>query len=311
MSSVTLPTAAWELDLLNLACDAFEGERVYTAYLLERGHVLSEETTRENSKSFYLASGLLPPEKRRAARVLYAFCRVTDDIVDESGQSAQAELAHWKEQALAPHPPADNPLLVAWHDVRARHRIPTGLVRQLIDGIAVDMGKTRYETFAELTRYCYGVASTVGLMAMQIIGYTDPVAVRYAVKLGVALQLTNILRDIGEDLQMGRIYLPQEDLHEFGYCEQDLRDGVIDARFRALMDFEIARTHHLYEESWDGIALLAPDGRLAIAAAADLYRAILGKIVKNGYDVFNRRAHLGAAEKLARLPRLWWQAQMM
>lgn len=305
MSSIILPSARWEEELFDLASAAFEGERVYTSYEMERSYACAGELTREHSKSFYLASGLLPADKRRAVRALYAFCRVTDDLVDENDGSDGAKLEQWRNHALAAHPPAGDPLLLAWHDARLRHRIPIGLVRQLIDGIAVDLVKTRYETFEELTRYCYGVASTVGLMAMQIIGYSDPQATRYAVKLGVALQLTNILRDIGEDLGRDRIYLPQEDLRTFGYREEDLFNGIVDERFRSLMDFEIARTRTLYDEAWEGIALLAEDGRLAIAAAAEFYRAILAKIPKNGYDVFNRRAHLSAGEKLIRLPRLW------
>jgi phytoene synthase len=144
-------------------------------------------------------------------------------------------------------------------------------------------------------------------MAMHIIGYSDRAAIRYAVKLGVALQLTNILRDIGEDSRRGRIYLPQEDLTRFGYSPDELRRGVINERLRALLDFEIGRANELYAEARAGIRLLSPDGRMAIAAAAELYRGILSKIQANGYDVFQRRAHLSTREKLARLPGLWWQ----
>lgn len=299
----------WDREILHLAFEAFESERVQSGQEVERGVAAAEHITRDNSKSFYLASGLLPEAKRRAARVLYAFCRLTDDLIDEAGDDAAVGMAAWRERALAPHPPPDDPILIAWHDVRARHRIPIGYARQLIDGVSLDLHRTRYETFEDLARYCYGVASTVGLMAMHIIGFRDHSAIPYAVKLGVALQLTNILRDVGEDMRQGRIYLPQEDLERFGYAEADLQNAVIDDRLRALMDFEIARAHALYDESWDGIRLLSADGRLAIAAAADLYREILGKIVKNGYDVFSRRAHTTAAEKLGRLPRLWWNVR--
>jgi phytoene synthase len=243
--------------------------------------------------------------------VLYAFCRHTDDIVDEPGDDARERLAAWRARALAPHPPADDILLQAWHDVRLRHRIPLTYARHLLDGIALDLTRSRYDTFDELARYCYGVASTVGLMAMHIIGFAGQDALPYAVKLGVALQLTNILRDVGEDFRQGRIYLPRQDLDRFGYPEEDLARGVIDHRFRALMDFEIERTRRLYAEAWAGIGMLSRDGRLAIAAAADLYREILGKIVDNDYDVFNKRAHLSAREKLVRLPRLWWNVQGM
>jgi phytoene synthase len=301
----------WEHELLRLALEGVENERIHTPSELERGFTLAENATRVHSKSFYLASGLLPYAKRRAARVLYAFCRRTDDIVDKARGDASEELARWRARALASQPGTDDPLLLAWHDVRIRHRIPLTYVSHLLDGIGLDLTQKRYATFDELARYCYGVASTVGLMAMHIIGFKDRSALPYAVKLGVALQLTNILRDVGEDFSQGRIYLPQEDLSRFGYGEDDLARGVVDERFQVLMDFEIARAHRLYAEAWDGIPLLSGDGRLAIAAAGDLYRAILDKIVKNNYDVFQRRAQLSAVEKLARLPRIWWSVQRM
>ncbi len=309
--TMTLQVRRWEDELIGLALEGIESERGYASSELEGGYARAENVTRQSSKSFYLASGLLPRAKRRAVRVLYAFCRFTDDLVDESSAGAAEQLAAWRARALAPHPAGDDVLLQAWHDVRVRHRIPIAYVRHLLDGIGFDLYQSRYATFDELAHYCYGVASTVGLMAMHIIGFKDESALPYAVKLGVALQLTNILRDVGEDFRQGRIYLPQEDLRRFGYGENDLAQGVIDERFRALMAFEIGRTRQLYAEAWDGIRLLSPDGRLAIAAAADLYRAILGKIEENGYDVFNRRAHLGTAKKLARLPGLWLQVGRM
>ncbi len=309
--SLNVETPRWESEILRLALEGIESEPVRTPRELQRGYSLAENVTRLNSKSFYLASGLLPRAKRQAARVLYAFCRVSDDTVDRNPGDPRANLEEWRSRALAAHPPQDDFLLLAWQDVRIRHRIPAPYVQHLLDGIALDLGRVRYETFDELARYCYGVASTVGLMAMHIIGYQDRRAVGYAVKLGLALQLTNILRDVGEDFLQGRVYLPQEDLRRFGYAEADLANQVRDDRFRALMDFEIARARALYAAAWPGIELLSPDGRLAIAGAADLYRGILDKIVRNDYDIFNTRAHLSAAEKLARLPRLWLTVQRM
>lgn len=310
-------TARWEQELLTLALDINDNDTMHPGSpVAEQGYILSERVTRENSKSFYLASGLLPYAKRRAVRVLYAFCRVTDDLVDNA--SAGETLPHllapdldeWRARALA-SPPADDVLLNAWHGVRTNYHIPSAYVHQLIDGIGSDLTTNRYATFEELAKYCYGVASTVGLMAMHIIGYRDRAAIPYAVKLGVALQLTNILRDIGEDFRQGRVYLPQEDLERFCYTEEDLARATIDARFRALIDFEIARARKLYAEAWDGIKMLSPDGRMAIAAAANLYGGILDKIVANQYDVFHRRAHLGSAEKIVRLPGLWCKVRAL
>ena len=314
MEWAPLQLARWEQELLSLALETDNDALHPHSPIQAQGYGLAKRVTRENSKSFYLASGLLPNAKRRAVRVLYAFCRVTDDLVDKAVSqetAAPAEnLAAWRARALAA-PPADDVLLNAWYGVRAQYHIPSTYVRQLIDGIGSDLTTKRYATFEDLAKYCYGVASTVGLMAMHIIGYRDGAAIPYAVKLGVALQLTNILRDLGEDFRQGRVYLPQEDLERFGYTEADLARGAIDVRFRALMDFEIARAKKLYAEAWDGIQMLSPDGRLAIAAAADLYRGILDKIVANQYDVFQRRAHLGTSEKLARLPGLWWNVRAM
>ena len=146
---------------------------------------------------------------------------------------------------------------------------------------------------------------------MYIIGFSGVEAIPFALKLGVALQLTNILRDVGEDWRAGRLYLPQEDLGRFGLSEGDIEAGTVDDRWRAFMRFQIARTRQLYEEAWPGIALLHADGRFAIGAAAELYRAILSDIEANDYDVFSRRAHITAWGKLKRLPAIWWRSKKL
>jgi 15-cis-phytoene synthase len=147
------------------------------------------------------------------------------------------------------------------------------------------------------------------LMAMHIIGFRNEEAIPYAIKLGVALQITNILRDVGEDWRNGRLYLPSEELAQFDLDESDVAAGVIDDRWRNFMRFQIERTHQLYDEAFPGIAMLNADGRFAIAAAADLYRAILGDIERHDYDVFSRRAHISATGKLARLPGIYQRSQ--
>ena len=199
----------------------------------------------------------------------------------------------------------DDPVAVAWADTRMRYQIPWRYAEQLIAGVAQDVEKNRYQTFDELAEYCYGVASTVGLMAMHIVGFQDSRALPYAVKLGVALQLTNILRDVGEDWRNGRLYLPQDELAQFELSEQDIAAGVVDDRWRALMRFQIARTRQLFDEALPGVALLDKDGRFAITAAAQLYRYILDDIEAHDYDVFQRRAHVTTGGKLRRLPAIW------
>lgn len=261
--------------------------------------------TARNSRTFYMASALLPPEKRRAIRCLYAFCRTTDDIVDLPGHDPRQELGQWEERALAKVPANMDDVLLAWHVVRNRYAIPEVFARQLIRAVSKDISCSRYGTFDELLGYCYGVAATVGLMSMSIIGYAGPQAVPYAVKLGLALQLTNILRDVGEDWRNGRLYLPTEDLERFGVEEREIAEGIVDDRWRDLMRFEIARNRALYAEAWPGIAQLHPDGRFAIAAATRLYGAILEDIEGHDYQVFSRRAHVSGVGKLARLPGIW------
>jgi 15-cis-phytoene synthase len=304
----------WEHKLLSLATGAKAPAATSThpaadAALLERAYGYCEALTAAHSRSFHLASALLPRNKRRAMRALYAFCRVCDDLVDEGGPGAEAALAAWQRRALSAHPPVDDPVAVAWTDTRLRYRIPLRYAEQLINGVASDLQPRRYQTFDDLAAYAYGVASTVGLMSMHIIGYAGDEAVPYAIKLGVALQLTNILRDVGEDWRAGRVYLPQQDLALFGLTEADLVRGQVDDRWRAFMRYEIAWNRDLYAEAMPGIQLLNPDGRLAVQAAAEFYRAILDDIEAHDYDVFGRRAHMSKWAKLARLPGLWWRSR--
>jgi phytoene synthase len=272
---------------------------------LTEAAALCREITATHSRTFYLASGLLPPEKRRAMRCLYAFCRTTDDMVDLAGADPRSELTCWKQAALDSTRKHSHPVLRAWHDTRARYGIPMLFAEQLVGAVATDMDRKRYATFDELAHYCYGVASTVGLMSMCIIGYESPRAVSYAIRLGLALQLTNILRDVGEDWNRGRLYLPTEELEHFGISEGDITAARVDNRWRDFMKFQIARNRELYEEAWPGIALLHRDGQFAVAAATRLYAAILQEIERNDCQVFHQRARVTAFGKMARLPGVW------
>ncbi|RPJ17354.1 MAG: phytoene/squalene synthase family protein, partial [Chloroflexi bacterium] len=184
---------------------------------LRKAYKQAEKITAQHSKSFYFASGLLPEEKRSAVRALYAFCRTVDDIVDEPSEvERDSQLDYWRAMAETASF-ADNDLVAAaWADTLTRYHIPRHYALQLIDGVARDLVQSRYQTFDELATYCYGVASTVGLMSMYIVGFHSSEAVSYAIKLGVALQMTNILRDVGEDHKNGRLYLPREELAFYG-----------------------------------------------------------------------------------------------
>jgi phytoene synthase len=308
-----LMQAHWERNLINLAGNIpHPSSRPVFSYWagdasLEKAYALCSKVAAHHSKSFYMASGLLPEEKRSAARALYAFCRTVDDIVDEGSiVGREAELDYWRGVAQGTlHPRADDLVAQAWADTRSRYHIPARYALQLIDGVARDVNQTRYKNFDDLATYCYGVASTVGLMSMYIVGFKSNEALPYAIKLGVALQLTNILRDVGEDYRNGRIYLPKDELKLFGVSQSDLARGVIDDKWRAFMKFQIQRTRELYAESEKGIKFLERDGQLAIGAASTFYQGILDAIEANDYDVFSKRANLSSWGKVSRIPGLW------
>lgn len=272
-----------------------------------------EAVTKDHSKSFYMATSFLPFAERRAIRAFYAFCRTTDDMVD-GPRASLVNLDEWRHAARRPAAAQTNRVLLAWADTREHYHLPTQYCEELIDGCEMDLRISRYDTFDQLQRYCYFVASTVGLISMHIIGSVDgrPFDARTtqaAIDLGIALQLTNILRDVGEDLTRGRIYLPLEDLARFGYTEQNLLGRVNDERFQRLMQYQIDRTNALYTNNLFGLTQLKADGRMAVGSAILLYRSILEKIVHNGYNVFTRRAHLSTAEKLMRLPGIYAQVR--
>lgn len=279
------------------------------ALTLQQAFAHTEQLTRRHSATFYTATGLLPAAARRAIRALYAFCRTTDDLVDLE-TATLADVERWRSEARLSAGRQVDPTLQAWAQIREHYDVDVRYQEELIDGVTLDLKQQRYETWADLRRYCYLVASTVGLLSMPIIGLaagaTFTQAKPYAVTLGIALQLTNILRDIGEDAQRGRVYLPLEDLRRFDLTPDDILQGVKDQRFVALMRFEIARAQALFDEALPGIALLAPAARPAVGAAALLYRAILGRIEAIGYDVHRQRAHTTGLEKLLRLPGILW-----
>jgi 15-cis-phytoene synthase len=308
----TIYTPLWEHALLPLAYEAEHQNKAPTlvpvnnSALLDFAYNYCATVTSRHSRTFYLATSLLPPEKRRAMRALYAFCRVCDNIVDNSTGDAEEELATWRQKALMPTPPPDDLIALAWADTRLRYQIPLHYAEQLIDGVECDLHQQRYQTFKDLATYAYGVASTVGLMSMHIIGFAGDQAIPYAIELGVALQMTNILRDVREDWYAGRIYLPMDEIATFGLTEADLGQGQIDDRWRALMCFQIERNRLLYAEAKPGIALLNSDGRFAVAAASELYSAILDDIEAHDYDVFSRRAHVSTWDKVHKLPSIWW-----
>lgn len=312
---MSLLIESWENRLLAEAYAPLENFLRHEVELLidqahrQRAYHQCELITREHSRTFYIASSMLPQDQKLAMRALYAFCRVSDDLVDRNPHDKATSLADWRQRSLTGVPLENDLVARAWVDARTRYHIPRQYAEQLLDGIATDLTQARYQSFDELAHYCYAVASTVGLMSMHIVGYSSKEAIPYAVKLGVALQMTNILRDVGEDWRNGRLYLPQDELAAYGLTEDDIARGTIDDRWRAFMGFQIERTRRLYADALPGIALLGQRGRVAVGAAAELYQAILKDIEANDYDVFTRRAHVDDRQKLLLMPGIWWRAR--
>ena len=274
-----------------------------------------ESITRAHARTFALASSFLPARKRRGAYAVYAFCRLADDIVDRAEGRDRAlltaELDLYRAgvaEAIVGRP--EGPVFrELWRTVQ-EFKVPADVLEELLNGVACDLQPTHYGTWADLTGYCEGVASSVGSMCTFIFGVTGGEevrerAIRYARTLGVAMQLTNILRDVGEDAARGRCYLPDADLATFGLtADRVLHDPTLkdDPRWTQLMRHEVARARALYRAASPGIALLAPDSQRCARACADGYAAILGAIERNNYDSFTVRARVG---NLARASLLW------
>ncbi len=267
---------------------------------LESLYTQAAVETAKGSKSFFFAARWFPPDVARAAYAVYWFCRYTDDLVDECAnlQQGREDLEQWAAMlhaALAGEVPS-HPVLRVFLDTARRYSIPDEYPLDLIEGMRMDLDGVRYASFADLRVFCYRVASVVGLMMSHVIGFREP-ALTYAVDLGIAMQLTNILRDVGEDLERGRIYLPADEMQRFGYSEYDLRRRLYNDSFRELMRFEAARARAYYAQAEPGIALLDSRGRFAVKVASDVYRQILVRIEASGYDVFQQRAVVSPARK--------------
>ena len=293
---------------------------------LQESYERCRQITAEYSKTFYMGTMLMPEAKRQAIWAIYVWCRRTDELVDgpQAKFTTESTLDHWESQLeslFLGHPKDD--LDVAMVDTLGRFDLDIQPFRDMIDGQRMDLQRARYDTFEELKLYCYRVAGTVGLMSTTVMGMdtnvnaspwrqSNPVMppIAEAVSLGIANQLTNILRDVGEDARRDRIYLPLEDLSLFDYTQEDLLNGVIDDRWRSLMRFQIQRALKYYQEAETGISRLHPDARWPVWTALMLYRKILEVIVENDYDVFSRRAFVPKARKFLCLPQALIRARV-
>lgn len=302
--------------------------RTKTLVSLEASYELCRQITAKYSKTFYMGTLLMAKPKRQAIWAIYVWCRRTDELVDgpTAHLTTDATLDEWErhlELVFAGEPQDD--LDVALVDTLQQFPLEIQPFRDMIAGQRMDLYRSRYETFEELNLYCYRVAGTVGLMSTSVMGVneqqttapwqpkrlTNQVPTEEAIALGVANQLTNILRDVGEDARRGRIYIPLEELALFNYTEADLLNGVVDHRWRELMQFQIQRARKIYAEAERGISVLSPDARWPVWAALMLYSQILDVIEQNQYDVFQKRAFVPGSRKLMSLPVAWLRATVL
>ncbi len=284
---------------------AVQGEMEATQ--LERDYERCAEITRRSSSNFYYAFMLIPAERRQALYAVYAFCRFVDDIADDATVRDPAVLLRrWREELERVYGgEPTRPVSRALADAARRFTIPREYFEEVIAGVEMDLTRKRYQTFDELRLYCYRVASAVGLICIEIFGYTNPGAKVYAEKLGIAFQLTNILRDVREDASRGRIYIPIEDLTRIGVAEEEILGGVYSSNFVRLMEFEANRARDFYREA--EAALPAEDRSTLLTAEAMrmIYGALLARIVRSNYRVLDRRLSLSAPRKLYLVGRAW------
>ena len=265
---------------------------------VEQSYQYCLKVARTRAKNFYYSFVLLSKQQRKAMCAIYAFMRYCDDLSDEPDAS-RAAIDQWRAELTEALQGkfSDHPLWPGFHHTVRRFGIPHEYFHQMIDGVTSDLEPRRIETFDELYQYCYHVASVVGLTIIHIFGFDTRSALPLAEKCGVAFQLTNILRDIREDAERGRIYIPAEDLRRFGVSEEDLRAGNRDDKFLRLMRFEAARARQYYTESAPLLDLIHPRSKSSLQALIAIYSRLLERIEGVNYDVFSRRVRLSALEK--------------
>jgi phytoene synthase len=269
----------------------------------------AKEISKKSKSSFYYAFNLLPEEKRDAMNTVYAFCRKTDDIVDENSDSADLKyekLRKWRiefEKSFSGH--SEFALLNKLGKTISNFNIPLDPFFELIKGMEMDLQKDRYKSFDDLQLYCYRVASTVGLMCIEIFGYKNPSTKQFAVDLGIALQMTNILRDIGKDAKNGRIYLPQEDLIKFNYTEQEILSLIYNDNFKDLMIYESNRAKQYFNSATANLDLDDKKTMFAARAMQHIYYKMLENIIAADYDVFNNDIKVSKFEKVGIALGVW------
>lgn len=273
-------------------------------------HDYCQDKAAQSGSSFYYSFMFLPAERRRAITALYAFCREVDDVVDECHDPAlaQSTLEWWRQEVdriYAGTP--THPVGQALQEVLGGFQLPREQLLEIIDGMAMDLAQTRYADFKALQLYCYRVASVVGLLAAEIFGYQDRRTLKYAHDLGMAFQLTNIIRDVGEDARRGRIYLPVEDLQRFGVPAKDLLEARHSDAFRELMAFQAARAEHFYDQAFAQLPKIDRKTQRPGLVMAAIYRTLLREIAADGFQVLDRRTSLTPLRKVWLAGTTWFR----
>lgn len=277
------------------------------AVTIEESYAYCERISRQRAKNFYYSFLLLPRSKRQAMCAIYAFMRECDDRSDGPGAAVE-KVAEWRaglDAALAGQEPG-HPVWPAFVDTAQRYAIPARYFHEMIDGVSSDFETRTIATFDELYRYCYLVASIVGLTIIHIFEFEDPKALQLAEKCGVAFQLTNILRDVREDSENGRVYLPVEDMERFGVKPEELNQTRLTPTLRDLFIFEATRARRYYSESRPLLGMVHTDSRSALWALIEIYSRLLARIESEGYPVLERRVSLPAREKVGIVLRAWF-----
>ena len=267
--------------------------------------------TRREAKNFYYAFITLPPKKRKVIYATYAFCRLCDDAADEEIPTDEKLrlLAELREKlSMAYRERLDGPVFMALADAASTFDIPEEYFQEVVSGVEMDLTKTRYSDFEELRTYCYRVASMVGLICIQVFGYSHAKAREYAIDLGLAMQLTNILRDIKEDMDRDRVYIPLDEMTAFGYSVDELKAGVVNQPFRLLMEFQAQRARQYFDSGFKLLPFLSPRSRACPAVLAQLYSHILNRIEARDFDVFNGRVSLSNREKYLVTAQTWMRS---
>lgn len=310
-------------DSISEAPSFSEEENSKIQSILRKAYDESGEVTSAFAKTFYLGTQLLPEASREAIWAIYVWCRRTDEIVDaprDSDEEMLQDLGSWEMRLedLWKHGEVEDVYDLCLLDVLVKYpNLSITPFTDMIRGMLMDvpkLGQDRYDSFDELHLYCYRVAGTVGLMSLPIFGcaqgYNDQIAREPALSLGVAFQLTNILRDVGEDaVKRGRIYLPREDMEKFGVTQEQIYAQRVDQNYIDMTKFQIARAKMYYERARRGVFMLAPESRLPVQSSLDAYGRILDKIEENGYDSLTTRAYVDKWEKLSIIPFSWYRTQ--